>query len=74
MTFGVIFTVAVSTILVKTITVVLAFKITTPERKVRQQLLSGAPDSVIPICLLIQVTFFVVWLGTSPPFIDLGAH
>ncbi|KAF5918219.1 hypothetical protein HPG69_002860 [Diceros bicornis minor] len=66
MTFGVMFTVAVSTILAKTITIVLAFKITTPRRKMRQCLLSRAPNSIVPICSLIQVTFCAVCLGTSP--------
>lgn len=68
------YSLAVSTILAKTITVVLAFKITTPGRKVREWLLSGAPNSVIPICSRIQVTFCVFWLETSPPLVDVDAH
>lgn len=68
------FIVVVPTILAKTITVVLAFKFTTPGIKMRQWLLSGAPNSIIPICSLIQLTFSTVWLGNSPPFVDVHAH
>ncbi|KAM5237991.1 vomeronasal type-2 receptor 116-like [Ctenodactylus gundi] len=73
-TFGAVFTVAVSTVLAKTVTVVLAFKVTTPGRKVRRLLVSGAPNSIIPICSLIQLTLCGIWMGTSPPFIDTDAH
>ncbi|XP_062035362.1 vomeronasal type-2 receptor 116-like [Lepus europaeus] len=73
-TFGVVFTVAVSTVLAKTITVVLAFKVTAPGRRMRQWLLSGAPNSIIPICSLIQLALCGFWLGTSPPFVDTDAH
>ncbi|KAM5237903.1 vomeronasal type-2 receptor 116-like [Ctenodactylus gundi] len=73
-TFGAVFTVAVSTILAKTITVVLAFKVTAPGRRMRQLLMSGAPNSIIPICSLIQLTLCGIWMGTSPPFIDTDAH
>ncbi|KAM5237996.1 uncharacterized protein ACOB6Z_012587 [Ctenodactylus gundi] len=73
-TFGAVFTVAVSTVLAKTVTVVLAFKVTTPGRRVRQLLVSGAPNSIIPICSLIQLTLCGIWMGTSPPFIDTDAH
>ncbi|KAM6168166.1 LOW QUALITY PROTEIN: vomeronasal type-2 receptor 116-like [Erethizon dorsatum] len=73
-TFGVVFTVAVSTVLAKTITVVLAFKVTAPGRRMRQLLVSGAPNSTIPICSLIQLTLRGVWMGTNPPYIDTDAH
>ncbi|XP_021105773.1 vomeronasal type-2 receptor 116 [Heterocephalus glaber] len=73
-TFGVVFTVAVSTVLAKTITVVLAFKITLPGRRMRQVLLSGAPNSIIPLCSLIQFTLCGIWMGTNPPFIDTDVH
>ncbi|KFO24678.1 Vomeronasal type-2 receptor 26 [Fukomys damarensis] len=73
-TFGVVFTVAVSTILAKTITVVLAFKVTAPGRRMRQWLVSGAPNSSIPICSLIQLTLCGIWMGTNPPFVDTDAH
>uniref|UniRef100_G3TSL6 G-protein coupled receptors family 3 profile domain-containing protein n=1 Tax=Loxodonta africana TaxID=9785 RepID=G3TSL6_LOXAF len=73
-TFGVLFTVAVSSVLAKTITGVLAFKATAPDRRVRCWLVSGAPNCVIPICSLIQVTLCGVWLGASPPFTDTDTH
>ncbi|XP_031205858.1 vomeronasal type-2 receptor 116-like isoform X1 [Mastomys coucha] len=69
-TFGVFFTVALSTVLAKTITVVLAFKITTPRRRMRLMLVSGAPNIVIPLCTLIQLVLCGIWLAISPPFID----
>ncbi|XP_076996327.1 vomeronasal type-2 receptor 116-like [Tamandua tetradactyla] len=72
--FGVVFTVAISTVLAKTLTVILAFKATTPGRRLRQWLVSGAPNSVIPTCSLIQMTLCGLWLGTSPPFVDRDTH
>ncbi|XP_013362644.1 PREDICTED: vomeronasal type-2 receptor 116-like [Chinchilla lanigera] len=63
-----------ATVLAKTITVVLAFKVTAPGRRVRQLLISGAPNSIIPICSLIQLALCGVWMGTNPPYIDTDAH
>ncbi|XP_076996419.1 vomeronasal type-2 receptor 116-like [Tamandua tetradactyla] len=74
MAFGVVFTVAVSTVLAKTLTVILAFKATIPGRRMRQWLSSGILNSVIPLCSLIQLTLCGLWLGTSPPFIDRDTH
>ncbi|XP_042549927.1 vomeronasal type-2 receptor 116-like [Dipodomys spectabilis] len=73
-TFGVVFTVAVSTVLAKTVTVILAFKATSPGRRMRWLLVSGAPNFIIPICTLIQLTLCGFWLGSSPPFVDTDAH
>uniref|UniRef100_A0A8C6A5E3 G-protein coupled receptors family 3 profile domain-containing protein n=2 Tax=Marmota marmota marmota TaxID=9994 RepID=A0A8C6A5E3_MARMA len=73
-TFGLVFTVAVSTVLAKTVTVILAFKVTAPGRRMRRWLVSGAPNFIIPSCSLIQLTLCGVWLGTSPPFVDTDTH
>ncbi|XP_075400076.1 vomeronasal type-2 receptor 116-like [Tenrec ecaudatus] len=69
--FAVIFTVAVSTVLAKTITVILAFKVVRPGGILRQLLVSGVVNSVVPFCSLIQMIICGIWLGTSPPFIDI---
>ncbi|EDL83558.1 rCG64170, partial [Rattus norvegicus] len=68
--FGIVFTVAVSTVLAKTITVVLAFKISSPGRRMKGLLILLAPKFIILICTLIQIFFCGIWLGTSPPFVD----
>ncbi|XP_051028877.1 vomeronasal type-2 receptor 116-like isoform X1 [Acomys russatus] len=73
-TFGVLFTVALSSVLAKTITVVLAFKLTTPGRRMRWMLVSGAPNFVIPICTFVQLVLCGIWMVTSPPFIDTDTH
>ncbi|XP_062035328.1 vomeronasal type-2 receptor 116-like [Lepus europaeus] len=73
-TFGLVFTVAVSTVLAKTITVILAFKALKPGRTTRRLLVSGASNFIIPICSLIQLALCGIWLGTSPPFIELDTH
>ncbi|CAO2589926.1 Vomeronasal type-2 receptor 116 [Lemmus lemmus] len=70
-TFGVLFTVAVSTVLAKTVTVLLAFKVTTPGRRMRYYLISGAPNFIIGICTLIQTIICAIWLGVSPPSTDI---
>uniref|UniRef100_F1SA32 G-protein coupled receptors family 3 profile domain-containing protein n=1 Tax=Sus scrofa TaxID=9823 RepID=F1SA32_PIG len=73
-TFGALFTVAVATVLAKTLTVILAFKAMRPGRIMRRLLVTGASNYVIPICFLIQVVICGVWLGTSPPFLEIHTH
>ncbi|KAL1765129.1 vomeronasal type-2 receptor 116-like, partial [Sigmodon hispidus] len=72
--FAVVFTVAASTVLAKTVTVVLAFKVTSPNRRLRWLLVSGAPNFIIPICTMIQLIICGIWLGTYPPFVDADVH
>ncbi|KAK7808681.1 hypothetical protein U0070_011976, partial [Myodes glareolus] len=73
-TFAIVFTVATSTVLAKTITVVMAFKVTAPERRMRSLLISGARNFIIPICTVIQMILCGTWLGTSPPFVNTDVH
>ncbi|KAH0507716.1 Vomeronasal type-2 receptor 116 [Microtus ochrogaster] len=73
-TFALVFTLALSTVLTKTITVILAFRIMTPGRTMRRLFVSGIYNSVIPICVLIQLILLGFWLGTSPPYIEVDEH
>ncbi|XP_060038420.1 vomeronasal type-2 receptor 116-like [Erinaceus europaeus] len=73
-TFGLVFTVALSTVLAKTMVVLLAFKSMKPGRTMRWLLASGASNYVIPICTLVQVVICGMWLGLSPPFIDVDTR
>ncbi|XP_060232014.1 vomeronasal type-2 receptor 116-like, partial [Meriones unguiculatus] len=73
-TFALVFTLAISTILAKTITVILAFRVMKPGRTMRRLFVSGVYNAVIPICVLIQFILSGVWLGTSPPYIDTDEH
>ncbi|KAL6088022.1 hypothetical protein STEG23_035605, partial [Scotinomys teguina] len=72
--FGVVFTVALSAVLAKTVTVVLAFSVTSPGRRLRWLLISRVPNFIVPFCTLIQLIPFGIWLGTSPPFIDIDTQ
>ncbi|KAH0502156.1 Vomeronasal type-2 receptor 116 [Microtus ochrogaster] len=72
-TFGVVFSVAVSTVLAKTVTVLLAFKLTIPGRKMRFSLIPRASNFIIVICTLIQIILCAIWLSVSPPFIEIDA-
>nr|XP_021513926.1 vomeronasal type-2 receptor 26-like [Meriones unguiculatus] len=69
-TFAIVFSLAISTVLSKTITVILAFRVTKPGRTMRRLFVSGIYNAVIPICVLIQLILSGVWLGTSPPYTD----
>ncbi|XP_051832520.1 vomeronasal type-2 receptor 26-like [Antechinus flavipes] len=66
--FAVVFTVAVSSILAKTIIVVLAFRVTGPGSRMRMFLHPRVPYCVVLICSGIQGLFCAIWLGTHPPF------
>nr|XP_033818248.1 vomeronasal type-2 receptor 26-like [Geotrypetes seraphini] len=66
--FAIIFSISLSSILAKTITVVIAFQATKPGSKLRKWMGSRISNSIIVFCFLIQTLLCVVWLSTAPPF------
>ncbi|XP_069075405.1 vomeronasal type-2 receptor 26-like [Pleurodeles waltl] len=65
--FGIIFTVAVSCVLAKTITVVIAFNATRPGSRLKNWLRFRVSSSIVLLCTLGEVTICLSWLLTSPP-------
>ncbi|XP_066486709.1 vomeronasal type-2 receptor 26-like [Tiliqua scincoides] len=72
--FGVIFSVAVSCILAKTMTVVLAFMATKPGSKLKKWVRKPLACYVVFTCFLLQAILCTVWLASSPPFPSLDMN
>ncbi|XP_029440352.1 vomeronasal type-2 receptor 26-like [Rhinatrema bivittatum] len=66
--FGIIFTVSVSCILAKTVTVIIAFKAVNPHNQLRKWVGPKIPNLIIIICSLIQLVICTYWISSHPSF------
>ncbi|XP_031754148.1 vomeronasal type-2 receptor 26 [Xenopus tropicalis] len=69
--FGIVFSLCISCVLAKTITVIIAFNATKPGSRLRQWAGVRVSYCVIVLCTFTQLVICVIWLFFFPPFPEL---
>ncbi|KAM9308489.1 vomeronasal type-2 receptor 26-like [Gastrophryne carolinensis] len=72
--FGIIFSVAVSSVLAKTVMVSLAFKASKPGSKWKQMVSVKVTTCIVVLCSSVQMIISIIWLVLYPPFQELDTH
>ncbi|XP_056419044.1 vomeronasal type-2 receptor 26-like [Hyla sarda] len=72
--FGIIFSISVSSILAKTITVYTAFKISRPGNRWRKLIGIKMSNSIVVLASAIEVIISIIWLYFSPPYLEHDTH
>eukprot|EP00079_Xenopus_tropicalis_P031094 XP_017944865.1 PREDICTED: vomeronasal type-2 receptor 26-like [Xenopus tropicalis] len=67
-TFGIVFTISVSSVLAKTLTVIIAFNATKPGSKLKKYVGTQLAIVLVIVCSLGETVISVVWMASSPPF------
>ncbi|KAJ1158808.1 hypothetical protein NDU88_011481 [Pleurodeles waltl] len=70
--FGVIFSVSISSVLAKTILVIMAFKATSHHSPWRRWLGPNTANRVVCLCSAFQIIICTVWILKSPPFPEMN--
>ncbi|XP_075049009.1 vomeronasal type-2 receptor 26-like [Mixophyes fleayi] len=68
--FGIIFTISISSVLGKTITVVIAFNAIKPGSRLKNWIGSKVPRYIVLLCSLGEAVICFLWIFYSPPFPD----
>ncbi|XP_053561627.1 vomeronasal type-2 receptor 26-like [Bombina bombina] len=72
--FGIIFTVSVSSVLAKSVTVAIAFNATKPDSKIKKWVGSRVSIHLVLVCSLGQTMICTLWLALYPPYPDYDTH
>ncbi|XP_018086374.1 vomeronasal type-2 receptor 26 [Xenopus laevis] len=68
--FAIVFTISISCVLGKTLTVVIAFSATRPGSKLRGWVGTRIPKCIVLLCTLVEIFICSLWLINSPPFLE----
>uniref|UniRef100_A0A1B8Y9M9 G-protein coupled receptors family 3 profile domain-containing protein n=1 Tax=Xenopus tropicalis TaxID=8364 RepID=A0A1B8Y9M9_XENTR len=68
--FGVVFTISVSSVLAKTLTVIIAFNATKPGSKLKKYVGTQLAIVLVIICSLGSTVISAVWMASHPPFLE----
>ncbi|XP_029440351.1 extracellular calcium-sensing receptor-like [Rhinatrema bivittatum] len=66
--FGLIFTISISCILAKTVTVVIAFKAVNPHNQLRKWVGPKIPNLLVICCSVVQLAICTYWISSHPSF------